>query len=508
VDTTPGSSRALKACVAFGLFALLACAGARPSAAAPQGTGFRWTRTWSEAQAEARTRGCLVLVASTRRGCTLCEAFRNQIAAACASDLAPMAVGYVYDTDRPESALPDRVLRTNLPRAKLLPLVGFLTSEGGWVNGFWGPRKVAQFRGDIAHARQQLPARVAAAPAPVAAPAVAPRATPPPQAPAQEAPVRVAPGLASGAPATSSIREVAAAPAAAASQPAALPATMLPAATPPTPTAVEPVRVAATPAPAAPSDAPDEEDLESCCPGGMCHLDPPHDDDDAALPSGLDVVGGLDLTRLGSAPKPATLAAREPVRRALPPVAPSAPATSSPLSGSPDGAGPAVARTAAPTLGLAPALQPAGRAKPAERVPSPARASEVVAPSSDPVIAAARAGRFREAFERAASWDGARRVALERTADAWAEQRFQAALLHAGSGRHDAAEALLEEVRHELSGLPQAAEAARGIDAVDALRTLRRTFEPDSASARAARETQRAELGSSRWARLFAESWR
>lgn len=138
---------------------------AAPAAPAPAMTSsgpIRWHYRLADAQAEARASGKMILVASTKPRCSLCVKFKEQIAPAAGSELARVAVGYVYDITRPEVRDVDRLLRANLRGADLMPLVGFITPELGWVHGFWGARTVQQFRGDIARAASIHPVRTAA----------------------------------------------------------------------------------------------------------------------------------------------------------------------------------------------------------------------------------------------------------------------------------------------------------------------------------------------------------
>ena len=55
----------------------------------------------------------------------------------------------------------DQILRANLEGASLMPLIGFLTADLQWVDGFWGARTVQQFRADIANAARKNPRRTA-----------------------------------------------------------------------------------------------------------------------------------------------------------------------------------------------------------------------------------------------------------------------------------------------------------------------------------------------------------
>jgi hypothetical protein len=118
--------------------------------------------TLAEAQAEARASGRLILVTTTKPDCGICDKFMHEIAPACGTRLNQVAVSYVYDIMRPESARLDHALRNNLPGAILMPLVGFFTADLAWVHGFGGPRTAQEFMGDIETASRMQPRRNAA----------------------------------------------------------------------------------------------------------------------------------------------------------------------------------------------------------------------------------------------------------------------------------------------------------------------------------------------------------
>ena len=122
---------------------------------------YSWNNRLADAQARARQTGKLILVSSTKPGCTLCDQFKNQIVPAVAAEADAISVGYVYDITRPEVRQVDQILRANLKDASLMPLIGFLTPDLRWVHGFWGARTVQQFRGDIATAAQASGRRTA-----------------------------------------------------------------------------------------------------------------------------------------------------------------------------------------------------------------------------------------------------------------------------------------------------------------------------------------------------------
>ncbi|MDJ0975813.1 MAG: hypothetical protein QNJ98_15230 [Planctomycetota bacterium] len=136
---------------------------ARPMPApAPAMQTFTWHSRLADAQAEARRTGRLILCLSTKPGCTLCDKFKDEILPQTRGQVAPVAVGYIYDIRRPEVPQVDQTLRANLKGASLMPLVGFLTPELRWVHGFWGPTDARKFGGDIQTARSIYPVRTAA----------------------------------------------------------------------------------------------------------------------------------------------------------------------------------------------------------------------------------------------------------------------------------------------------------------------------------------------------------
>jgi hypothetical protein len=144
---------------AYGPEAGTTATGTRAPALVP-GT-YVWNSRLADAQAQARATGKLILVSSTKPGCTLCEKFKNQTVPAVAAEASAMSVGYAYDITRPEVREIDQILRANLEGASLMPLIGFLTADLQWVDGFWGARTVQQFRADIANAARKNPRRTA-----------------------------------------------------------------------------------------------------------------------------------------------------------------------------------------------------------------------------------------------------------------------------------------------------------------------------------------------------------
>ena len=121
---------------------------------------FRWHASLSDAQADAREQGKLILALATRPGCGLCEQFKNRTAVAVQNELQQVAVGYAYDAS-PRGPIDARSMyrfaQRKLPRATLMPLVGFVTPDVTWVHGFFGARTMAQFVDDIALVRSSVP---------------------------------------------------------------------------------------------------------------------------------------------------------------------------------------------------------------------------------------------------------------------------------------------------------------------------------------------------------------
>jgi hypothetical protein len=99
----------------------------------------------------------MILAESTKPGCGLCEKFKNQIVPQAQRQVDEIAVGYLYNILEPEDARVDQVLRQNLPRATLMPLVGFLTPDLRWIHGFAGQTDVNKFMSDCQAARRIYP---------------------------------------------------------------------------------------------------------------------------------------------------------------------------------------------------------------------------------------------------------------------------------------------------------------------------------------------------------------
>jgi hypothetical protein len=139
------------------------------SAPAPSAGPIRWYTSLAQAQAAARSSGRLILALATRPGCGICRHFKTETAPAVSGELTRIAVPYTFNLMAPEAPVAERLLRSNLRGADLMPLVGFLTADLQWVNGFWGQRSVSQFRGDIARAASLSGMRASLAPAAPAA---------------------------------------------------------------------------------------------------------------------------------------------------------------------------------------------------------------------------------------------------------------------------------------------------------------------------------------------------
>lgn len=58
--------------------------------------------------------------------------------------LADLAVGLASNCDAPEQSV-EQLMRANLPNARTLPFVAFVSHDGKWVRGFSGFRDAAKF---------------------------------------------------------------------------------------------------------------------------------------------------------------------------------------------------------------------------------------------------------------------------------------------------------------------------------------------------------------------------
>lgn len=118
---------------------------------------WRWHSSFAAAQEDARAQGKLILVVASNPGCHLCEEFRTSVVPARLREVASIAVGYAYMANAPERPDLHRFVYGSLPGAQLMPLVGFLDADMGWIHGFWGRRTPAQLSGDVAQVRGFAP---------------------------------------------------------------------------------------------------------------------------------------------------------------------------------------------------------------------------------------------------------------------------------------------------------------------------------------------------------------
>lgn len=144
-----------------------------------------WHVRYADAQREARRTGKLIFVEAGRRSCSMCNKFCREVlpSRAVCQRIARIAVGYAAEIDHPEAAITP-IVRTQFAKARMLPLVWFMTPDGRFVAGFWGKRTVQEFTNDLATAeaawrRQNAPSRRAAATPCAPAPRAAPRAPQP-----------------------------------------------------------------------------------------------------------------------------------------------------------------------------------------------------------------------------------------------------------------------------------------------------------------------------------------
>ena len=134
---------------------------ARPMPAPAYGGGsFRWHTNFSEAAAQARREGKMILVGSTQPGCSLCTKFKNTIVQSAAGQVSPLAVGYMVNALVNDPVW--GVLKRNLPTARLMPLVGVITPDMQWLAGFGGPPDQQKLMQALSTARGRY--RAAAAP--------------------------------------------------------------------------------------------------------------------------------------------------------------------------------------------------------------------------------------------------------------------------------------------------------------------------------------------------------
>ena len=426
------------------------------------GGALRWYHSYADAQRAAQREGKLIFIESGRPNCGLCAKLCSSVLAHrnVRGRIGRVAVGLVSNCDRMEPVVA-RLFRQNLHRPSVLPLIGFVTPRGRWVNGFYGSRSLAQFTADMDTATRAL-RRVRTSRA----------------APSSPAPRPVQP------------------------------------ATPPTPSC-PPVYVAprdrapALPAPSA--DCRDEAcpggtcDIESCpggtCPGGNCSVDPE------------DPCAGFAPPALEEAPA----TTQPPHRETLPPRVTDAtpPKASNPAglpaprvraverrplssadlgmpreaSGSPDG-----------DIGLRPAATPTAR----PRGDTPLR------PASTSVPVARR--KADEAAARG-QWG----VVLRLTADIpelskhadqarrWARDTLETSVRLLLGKRLEPARKALEAVATEFEGFPASIDAERGLEALGLIEELR-YLSKDSIVRTSVRARAHERMRGSRWACLFREA--
>lgn len=104
-----------------------------------------WQTKFSDAKAAAKVADKLIFVEYGRAACGNCRALAESVltTAKVKERIGALAIGLAADCDEPESDL-QTLLRTNLPDAKTLPFVAFLTPEGTWVDGGSGYQDVAE----------------------------------------------------------------------------------------------------------------------------------------------------------------------------------------------------------------------------------------------------------------------------------------------------------------------------------------------------------------------------
>ncbi|MDJ0975815.1 MAG: hypothetical protein QNJ98_15240, partial [Planctomycetota bacterium] len=160
-----------------------------------------WHVRYADAQREAQRQGKLIFVEAGRKKCTMCMKLCRDVlpARGICDRISRIAVGYAAEVDHPEAAI-TRIISTRFCKARMLPLVWFMTPDGRYVTGFWGKRTTQQFARDLDRAeaawrrmsacRTSTPARPSAkapaapavpVPAPSPAPAVAPAPEPTPE---------------------------------------------------------------------------------------------------------------------------------------------------------------------------------------------------------------------------------------------------------------------------------------------------------------------------------------
>ncbi|MFV1958933.1 MAG: thioredoxin family protein, partial [Planctomycetota bacterium] len=138
-----------------------------------------WYESMAEAREAARAEGKVIFMESGRRACGSCRQLISQVLPdpRVSARLGRIAVGLAVNCDRPDPEA-QRLLSRNLPRARMLPLVAFLTADGAWITGFSGSGGVERLLAHLRKAEARVPARGPVTPAP--APRVRPLPPTPP----------------------------------------------------------------------------------------------------------------------------------------------------------------------------------------------------------------------------------------------------------------------------------------------------------------------------------------
>jgi hypothetical protein len=126
----------------------------RPTAPAPRATrtssstSLVWYDRISEARAVAQAEGKIILVTSTKPSCGLCKKLHDNVVPQVWREMSKGCVFYVYDILHPESGAVDRIVRRNLPNARLMPLCGFMSPDMRWLQGFYGQTDARKLMSD------------------------------------------------------------------------------------------------------------------------------------------------------------------------------------------------------------------------------------------------------------------------------------------------------------------------------------------------------------------------
>jgi hypothetical protein len=510
------------------LSALLLAAVSSPGAAQAGGSRhpffndggtLGWYRTLAGAKRAARREGKLIFVEYGRSACGNCRHLAERILPhpRIRGRLSAAAVGLAADCDHPEGSV-YWLFRRNLPGARMLPFVAFLTEDGQWVTGWSGSRSlefVSQSL-EVAEARLMRARKAARAQEPSAAPARPARAHAQPTArphPPREAPhpTREAPHPTREAP---------------------HPTREAPHPTREAPQAVrEEPKPAAKPCPsqethAAPS-APEEADAGEGggCEGGSCRAPTL-----PCLPNPLDLFRSHCKPKTTCPPKPCptkpcrTMASPAKRARPAPEVAqtcpdfpPPAPRCSQPAR--PLAAAPQAFPVAAPQAGKlpAPVVQPTPAAPRASTpvAQAPKAQPAVVgspdgdaAPVADPRVVARRAATRGDWATVLRATHGAGEAqpelkVLNHRAHLWAHGRLAFAVRALWERQFDKARDAMDAVRVAMRGEPESVDAERGIEALELMRDIEPLAEK-SLVRRTVRKTAYEKMRGTRWAPLFS----